>query len=86
MMEFISRYSGLCAIVVYSLILWLILAISGRRKRTKAEPVRTPQPAVTNASRLDENDEDAVVAALVAAIEGRNEWHKNVRIVSIREV
>ena len=86
MMEFISRYSGLCAIVVYSLILWIILAISSRRKRAKAEPVRTPQPTATNAGRLDENDEDAVVAALVAAIEGRNEWHKDVRIVSIREV
>ena len=39
---------------------------TGRRKCAKAEPVRTPQLAVTNAGRLDENDEDAVVAALVA--------------------
>ena len=85
MMEFISRYSGLCAIVVYSLILWLILSISSARKKKSREPVRTVKPAIP-AQRLDESNEEATVAALVAAIECRNEHHKNVRIVSVREV
>ena len=43
-------------------------------------------PVVSSASRLDLNDEDATVAALIASIEYRNEVKKNVRVVSIREV
>ncbi|MBO4219176.1 MAG: hypothetical protein IKX74_05320 [Erysipelotrichaceae bacterium] len=85
MMDLITRYSGIFAIIVYSLLLWIILAVNGRRK-SRTEPVRTAEPPVRAGSPLDENDEDATVAALVAAIEGRNEWHKDVRIVSVREV
>ncbi len=85
MMEFISRYSGLCAIVVYSLLLWVILKISSARKKKSTEPLMTDKPVIP-AQKLDESDEQAMVAALVAAIECRNEHHKNVRIVSVREV
>jgi len=35
---------------------------------------------------LNLDDEDATVACLIASIECRNETHKNVKIVSVREV
>ena len=35
---------------------------------------------------LDVNDEDATVAALVASIDYRNETHKNIKVLSVKEV
>lgn len=35
---------------------------------------------------LDINDEDALVAALVASIDYRNETHKNIKVLSVKEV
>lgn len=76
MLEALNKYSGIIAILVYSMILFVIMKI----KRNKAEEEENA------AVSLDLNDEDATVACLVAAIECRNETHKNVRIVSVREV
>ena len=76
MLEVLNKYSGIIAILVYSMILFVIMKI----KRNKAEEEENA------AVSLDLNDEDATVACLVAAIECRNETHKNVRIVSVREV
>ncbi|MBR5341359.1 MAG: hypothetical protein IK151_05485 [Erysipelotrichaceae bacterium] len=78
MLEALNKYSGIIAILVYSMILFVIMKI----KRNKAEEEEKEHAAVS----LDLNDEDATVACLVAAIECRNETHKNVRIVSVREV
>ena len=78
MLEVLNKYSGIIAILVYSMILFVIMKI----KRNKAEEEEKENAAVS----LDLNDEDATVACLVAAIECRNETHKNVRIVSVREV
>ena len=77
MLEVLNKYSGIIAILVYSMILFVIMKI----KRNKAEEEKE-----NAAVSLDLNDEDATVACLVAAIECRNETHKNVRIVSVREV
>ena len=79
MFEALNKYSGIIAILVYSMILFVIMKI----KRNKAEEEEEKEHA---AASLDLNDEDATVACLVAAIECRNETHKNVRIVSVREV
>ena len=35
---------------------------------------------------VDINDEDAVVAVLVASIDYRNETHKNVKVLSVKEI
>ena len=78
MLEVLNKYSGIIAILVYSMILFVIMKI----KRNKAEEEEKEHAAAS----LDLNDEDATVACLVAAIECRNETHKNVRIVSVREV
>ncbi len=84
-MELISRYSGIFAIIVYSLILWLVLKIAKSRRKNEEDP-KEETPVQRSVTPLNLNDEDATVACLVAAIECRNECHKNVRIVSVREV
>ena len=86
MMEIISRYSGLFAIAAYSLLLWIILLISRAFKRKQPGQELAVVSRTVSGRPLDESDEDATVACLVAAIECRNECHKNVRIVSVREV
>lgn len=87
MLELIHTYSGIFAIIVYSLILFLILKFRKPEvKEEKPEEEEQPQPVSENVSRLDPNDEDAVVASLIASIEYRNEVKKDVRIVSVREV
>ena len=82
-MELISKYSGIAAIIVYSFILALILKFSKKKEDTAEEAEGFVDRDV---KPLDPDDEDAVVACLVAAIECRNETKKNVRIVSVREV
>ena len=84
-MELISRYSGIFAIIVYSLILWLVLKIAKSRRKNEEDP-KEETPVLRSVTPLNLNDEDATVACLIAAIECRNECHKNVRIVSVREV
>ena len=87
MLELIHTYSGIFAIIVYSLILFLILKFRKPEvKEEEPEEKEQPQPVSENVSRLDLNDEDAVVASLIASIEYRNEVKKDVRIVSVREV
>ena len=83
-MELIARYSGIAAIAVYSLILAVILKLSGNRKEKK-ETVKE-EVIRGDVKPLDLEDEDATVACLIAAIECREETKKNVRIVSVREV
>lgn len=83
-MELIIRYSGIIAIIVYSLILVLILKFSGKKEKKK--DIKETLIRKKNDTPLDPDDEDATIACLVAAIECRNETKKNVRIVSVREV
>ena len=85
-MELISQYSGIFALIVYSLILALVMKIA-RKKKNSEEPVKEEETVVERTlTPLNIEDEDALVACLVASIECRNEEHKNVRIVSVREV
>ena len=76
----------LCIILITEVISKIIEAIEKKTiPAMKEEVVNEPAPVVAG-SRLDLNDEDATVAALIASIEYRNEVKKNVRVVSIREV
>ncbi len=87
MMEFISNYSGIVAIIVYSAILAVILKLRPKKQAEAEEEVEEEAPVTrTVTERLDLNDEDAVVASLIASIDYREQTHKNVRVVSIREV
>ena len=48
-------------------------------KEEAIAPVNTYSP-------LDENDEDAMVAALVASIDYREQTHMNIKVLSVKEV
>ena len=85
MLDIISRYSGIFAIIVYSLLLYLFLKFKPKKKAEK-EAEEVTEEKNPSASPLNLDDEDAVVASLIASIEYHNETHKNVRVVSVREV
>ncbi len=85
-MGIIKQYSGIFAIIFYMLVLIAYMKLRPKKgKKEKTEEV-SEVPEERMVSPLDLNDEDATVAALVAAIECRNEFKKNVQIVSIRKV
>ncbi len=84
-MGIISEYSGIFAILFYTLALVAFMKLRPHKKAEKEE-TKAEQVEERSASPLDLSDEDATVAALVAAIECRNEFKKNVQIVSIRKV
>ena len=77
MEEIWNKCSGIIAIIAYLLILFVFLKLKKRKK---------PEPVIEEAEPLDLNDENKTVAALVAAIECRNEEHRNVRVISVKEV
>ena len=88
MLELIHQYSGIVAIIVYSFILFLILKFRKpeQAREEKREEDSEPSYVSESVSPLDPNDEDALIASLIAAIECRNEYHRNVQIVSVREI
>ncbi len=85
---------AIVAIIMVFLILVLIIfltelvakALKGEEKEEIKEE-KIVAPVTSNPiSRLDLNDEDATVAALVASIDYRLKNKSNVRVVSIKEV
>ncbi len=88
MLELLMKYSGITAIIVCSLILFLILKFRKpeQAREEKREEESEPSYVSESVSPLDPNDEDALIASLIAAIECRNEYHRNVQIVSVREI
>lgn len=79
------KYSGLIAIAVYSVILYLILKLPKKKKET-AEKENIKETERVEVERLDPEDEDATVACLVAAIDCRQQYHKNVQIIGVRRI
>ena len=80
LLNLIKNYSGIFALLIYLIILIVIMSINKRRNK-KSITINSEEYKA-----LDLNDENAVVASLIAAIECRNEYHKNVKVVNVREV
>ena len=79
------NYSGIIALVIY--IVALIVYIKYDATHSDEQEPETKEVKVNRVSSpLDLNDEDATVASLIAAIECRNEYKKNVQVISIRKV
>lgn len=81
----------LAIVMVFAVLLVIILIteLIGKviQNVTKDEPVLASASAnVSNNTRLDLNDEDATIAALIASIDYREETKKNIRVVSVKEV
>ena len=86
-MELLTRYSGITAIIVYSLILFVILKLTKKKRVTKEETTdNNVEETNRTYERLDLTDEDATVACLVASIDARQQYHKNVQILSVRRI
>ena len=83
-MEILMKYSGITAIIVYSAILYLILNVFKKKKTAVEEETKETERIIHE--RLDLKDEDATVACLVAAIDCRNQYHKNVEVVGVRRI
>ena len=82
-----EKYYGIIALVIY--IICLIIFIRYEAKHEGEEEVEEVKQEVINevkTSPLDLNDEDATVASLIAAIECRNEYKKNVQVISVRRI
>ena len=82
-MSFINYETGEGTGIIALLVLAIILVIYELIKRNK--PTKETEE-YKEVSPLNIEDEDATVACLVAAIDYRNETHKNIRIVSVKEV
>lgn len=81
------NYSGLIALVIYIAALIVFLRYEANHEDDEEqEEVKETKVQTVAASPLDLNDEDATVASLVAAIECRNEYKKNVQVISVRKV
>ena len=85
-MNNIGQYTGIWAILIYSVILSFILKFSKKKEAGGTEEKEAETVREKTVTPLDPEDEDMVVACLAAAIECRNETHQNVRIVSVREI
>ncbi|MBR0417554.1 MAG: hypothetical protein IJI66_00110 [Erysipelotrichaceae bacterium] len=85
-MGFITNYSGIVALFVYGILLVLLLSFTKKKEvKTETEEVK-PVNTATVRTPLDLEDEDATVACLVAAIECREECHRNVAIRNVRRI
>ena len=74
--------TGLLALLFLAIVLAIYLAINKNKKQIP----EVKEEKQVSASPLDVNDEDAVIASLIASIECRNEYHKNVQVISVRKV
>ena len=63
----------------------LISKIVGKDDVVKEETTVTQTVSSSPASPLNINDEDAMVACLVASIDYRNETKKNIQVISVKE-
>ena len=84
--ELMKQYSGITALLIYLPLLFAILRLR-QINREKAE--RKTEAVIENHNEkmpLDTEDEDAVVASLVASIDYHDVTHQNVRVVSVRKV
>lgn len=84
MLEIMSQYSGITAIIIYSALLAVFL--NARKNKRRKDKENAVLEAAEEKKLLDPEDEDATVACLMASIEYRNETKKDVRIISVKEV
>lgn len=84
MLKILNGRGGGAILLAILLIATIIISLTSKKKTV--EEVKQTQYVAKKSSPLDINDEDAVVASLIAAIECRNEYHRNVQVISVRKV
>lgn len=83
-----EKYSGLIAMAILIVLLVVFIRYQANHmdEEEQEEATVSAAPVKVSATPLDLNDEDALVASLIASIELRNETHKNVQVLSVRKV
>ena len=81
-----DKYYGIIALIIYLICLVIFIKHEVNSENNDEEVVETKTNNTPVVTPLDLNDEDATVACLIAAIECRNEYKKNVQVVSVRKV
>lgn len=81
-----GNYSGIIALVIYLICLVIFIRYEAKHEDDEVQEVVEETKVENVSSPLDLNDEDATVACLIAAIECRNEFKKNVQVVNVRKV
>ena len=83
---------AIIAIIMVFAVLLLIIVLTELVTKLAGKDAPVTETAASAApvnyavNKLNENDEDATVASLIAAIECRNEFKKNVQVISVRKV
>ena len=80
------NYSGLIALVIFLIALVFFLRHEALSEDEQEVEETVVKEAITPSNPLDVNDEDALVACLIASIECRNETKKNVQVLGVRKV
>ena len=81
-----EKYYGIIALVIYIICLIIFIRYEAKHEDEEVEEVKQEVVNEIKTSPLDLNDEDATVASLIAAIECRNEYKKNVQVISVRRI
>ena len=81
-----ENYSGIIALILYILGLIVFLRYEAKHENEPEQEAKTHKQETIRACPLDLDDEDATIACLIASIECRNEYKKNVQVISVRKV
>lgn len=82
-----ENYSGIIALILYVIALVVFLRYQANHEEIDdEEPKKEIISKKTDVEPLNLDDEDATVASLIAAIECREEYKKNVQVISVRKV
>ncbi len=84
LLELMQKYSGITALCIYIPLLILILHIRQLYRNKMAMQEKEKQ--MEEKQPLNLEDENAVVAALMASIACHEEYKTDVRVISVREV
>ena len=64
----------------------LVTKVAGEKEEVKQEKPAVSNPTSAVKNKLNINDEDAVIACLIASIDMRRETGKHVQVLSVKEV
>ena len=84
LLNILNGRGGGAILLAILLIITIVVSLTSKKKTVQEVKETKTYEGVT--SPLNTDDEDATVASLIAAIECRNEYHKNVQVISVRKV
>ena len=84
--ELMKQYSGITALLIYLPLLFAILRLRQIHREKAERKKEAEKEQAEKKTPLNTEDEDALVASLVASIDYHEKTHQDVRVVSVRKV